>query len=339
MLLRSCCAFQPALPLALLGALLPAAGSLAAAQSTPHQDAPQQSIPPLPGDGSGAFHTHHYRDLFAEQGKTPAETHAKIERAFQQLFHGDATSERVYFEAGSNADGPLAYITDWANNDARTEGMSYGMMIAVQLNHKREFDALWNWSNTFMRITDPGNPNVGYFAWSMNTDGTPRSTGPRPTAKSTTPCRCCSPPAAGATARASTTTRSRPIPSCAACATIHCSPPPARSASIPAISPFNTARPRFPAPTTPSSSRPRPTSPSKPAANTSRPQRPPRRRTPLLAKPPPAPCSRKSTPWSALCPMSARVSPTPPITCPPSTSCSRTGAQRKTAPGGPKPPM
>ena len=71
-------------------------------------------------------------------------------------------------------------MTDWANNDARTEGMSYGMMIAVQLGHKREFDALWNWSNTYMLITDPKNPNNGYFAWSMATDGSPRSTGPAP---------------------------------------------------------------------------------------------------------------------------------------------------------------
>ncbi|MDE3104088.1 MAG: glycoside hydrolase [Acidobacteriota bacterium] len=132
------------------------------------------------GDGEGAFKTGVYRDLFAEQGHAPAATNAKIARAYQQLFHGDALAERVYFEAGANANGPLAYITDWANNDARTEGMSYGMMIAVQLGHKREFDALWNWSNTYMLITDPKNPNVGYFAWSMNTDGTPRSTGPAP---------------------------------------------------------------------------------------------------------------------------------------------------------------
>lgn len=130
--------------------------------------------------GSGAFQSGKYRDLFAEQGHSPAETKTKIAKAFAQLFHGDALSERVYFEAGSNANGPLAYMTDWANNDARTEGMSYGMMIAVQMDKKREFDALWNWSSTYMLITDPKNPNVGYFAWSMNTDGTPRSTGPAP---------------------------------------------------------------------------------------------------------------------------------------------------------------
>ena len=146
----------------------------------PHTNAPPVQAPRMPGDGAGAYHTRQYRNLFAESGKSPEEVQAKLDRAFQQLFHGDALSERVYFEAGSNANGPLGYMTDWANNDARTEGMSYGMMIAVQMNKKREFDALWNWSNTYMLITDPANPNVGYFAWSMNTDGTPRSTGPAP---------------------------------------------------------------------------------------------------------------------------------------------------------------
>jgi oligosaccharide reducing-end xylanase len=142
--------------------------------------APQSGISQLSRDGNGAYKTYVYRDLFAEQGYAPAETHAKIERTFQQLFHGDGQEERLYFETGINDNGPLAYITDWANNDARTEGMSYGMMIAVQMNKKREFDALWNWAYTYMRITDPDNPSVGYFAWSMNTDGTPRSAGAAP---------------------------------------------------------------------------------------------------------------------------------------------------------------
>jgi len=123
---------------------------------------------------------HRYRDLFAEQGHDPTETHRKIEAAFQQLFHGDGQEERLYFETGANQDGPLAYITDWANNDARTEGMSYGMMIAVQLGKKREFDALWNWSHSYMLITDPANPSVGYFDWSFSTAGTPRAMGAAP---------------------------------------------------------------------------------------------------------------------------------------------------------------
>jgi len=146
----------------------------------PHENAPLGEIKRMPGDGTGAYKTHRYRDLFAELGHSPAESRAKIEKAFQQLFHGDGQEERLYFETGANADGPLAYIIDWANNDARTEGMSYGMMICVQLNKKREFDAIWNWAHTYMLITDPKNPSVGYFAWSMNTDGTPRSTGAAP---------------------------------------------------------------------------------------------------------------------------------------------------------------
>ena len=146
----------------------------------PHVNAPLGDIPRIPGDGNGAYKMHEYHDLFSELGHSSAESHAKIEKAFQQLFHGDGQEERIYFETGANANGPLAYITDWANNDARSEGMSYGMMIAVQLNKKREFDAIWNWANTYMLITDEKNPSVGYFAWSMNTDGTPRSTGAAP---------------------------------------------------------------------------------------------------------------------------------------------------------------
>jgi oligosaccharide reducing-end xylanase len=146
----------------------------------PHVNAPLGEIARHPGDGDGAYKTHQYRDLFAEQGHTPEESKAKVEKAFQQLFHGDGQEERVYFETGANANGPLAYMTDWANNDARTEGMSYGMMIAVQMDKKREFDALWNWSKTYMLVTDPKDPSVGYFAWSMGTDGTPRSTGAAP---------------------------------------------------------------------------------------------------------------------------------------------------------------
>jgi oligosaccharide reducing-end xylanase len=131
-------------------------------------------------DGDGAYAHGAYRNLFIEQGHSQPQIDAKITAAFQQLFHGDKSSQAIYYEVGSNANGPLAYITDVANHDARTEGMSYGMMIAVQMNKKHEFDAIWNWANTHMLVTDSKNPSVGYFAWSMNVDGTPRSDGPAP---------------------------------------------------------------------------------------------------------------------------------------------------------------
>lgn len=136
---------------------------------------------PVPSDGVGAYKTDRYHNLFVERlGRSEAETAQRVEDTFQQLFHGDGQEERIYFETGANADGTLAYVTDWANNDARSEGMSYGMMIAVQLDKKREFDALWNWSKTYMLTTDPKNPSHGYYAWSMGTDGSARAVGAAP---------------------------------------------------------------------------------------------------------------------------------------------------------------
>src|SRR5580692_4716209 len=84
----------------------------------PHTNAPPAEIKRMPGDGNGAYKTGKYRDLFAEQGHPASETKGRLEKAFQQLFHGDPISERVYFEAGKNENGPLGYMTDWANNDA-----------------------------------------------------------------------------------------------------------------------------------------------------------------------------------------------------------------------------
>ena len=69
---------------------------------------------------------------------------------------------------------------DVANRDVRTEGMSYGMMIAVQLDKKAEFDALWNWAKTFMYHAATNHPASGYFSWSMQTNGTPNDEMPAP---------------------------------------------------------------------------------------------------------------------------------------------------------------
>ena len=131
------------------------------------------SSSPKLSDGSGAYATGKYANLFAEAGHSEKEISAKIQTAFRQLFHGDPATQSIYFDAGKNANGPLAYVTDWNNHDARTEGMSYGMMIAVQLDKKAEFDALWNWAKTYMYISDPKHPSHGFFSWSCKTDGTP----------------------------------------------------------------------------------------------------------------------------------------------------------------------
>jgi len=122
-------------------------------------------------DGHGAFVTGQYRNLFAETGHSQAECSNKINSAFTQLFHGDPATQAVCFSAGENSNGPLAYITDIKHNDVRTEGLSYGMIIAVELDKKQEFDALWNWSKTYLYHASPTHPSYGFFSWQGRTNG------------------------------------------------------------------------------------------------------------------------------------------------------------------------
>ena len=135
-------------------------------------------------NGDGAYATGKYRNLFSEAGHSQKDVQAKIDAAYRQLFHGDPQTQAIAFAAGSNDNGPLMYMTDWANHDVRTEGMSYGMMIAVQLDKKTEFDAIWNWAKTYMYISDPKAPSYEYFAWSCKTDGTHNSEGAAPDGES-----------------------------------------------------------------------------------------------------------------------------------------------------------
>ena len=122
-------------------------------------------------DGSGAFATGRYRNLFAENGHSRREIRGKVDAAFQQLFHGDPANQTVYYSAGNNSNGTLAYVTDIRHNDVRTEGLSYGMMIAAQMNRKAEFDALWNWSKTYLYHDSPEHPSCGFFSWQAKTNG------------------------------------------------------------------------------------------------------------------------------------------------------------------------
>jgi oligosaccharide reducing-end xylanase len=113
-----------------------------------------------------SFQTGRYRNLFQEYlGKTEAEIRGKLDAAWEKLFYGDDDFERVYYPVGDD----MAYMLDVGNNDIRSEGMSYGMMISVQLDKQEEFDRLWKWTKTYMYQTD--GPYQGYFAWHCDTEG------------------------------------------------------------------------------------------------------------------------------------------------------------------------
>ncbi len=124
---------------------------------------------------NGASTTGIYQNLFKDVlGKTDAEISTKVNAAFQQIFYG-GTNEKVYYPVGTD----MAYILDVANNDVRSEGMSYGMMICAQLDKQAEFDKLWKWAKTNMQHGANNNLN-GYFAWQCNTNGSKIDNNPAP---------------------------------------------------------------------------------------------------------------------------------------------------------------
>ena len=122
----------------------------------------------------GSFYTKQYRNVFKELGYSEAEIDARVEETFQTMFYG-SEEERIYHPVGDD----MAYIVDTGNIDVRTEGMSYGMMMCVQLDRKEEFDRLWKWSKTYM-YHDDDTEERGYFAWSCQLDGTRNSEGAAP---------------------------------------------------------------------------------------------------------------------------------------------------------------
>ena len=116
----------------------------------------------------GSMKTGKYRNMFAEIGYSQPAIDAKLQEAFDGLFTGP---DKVYFEVGDS----MAYISDVKNHDVRTEGMSYGMMIAVQWDKKEMFDRLWRWAKKYMQHQK--GQRKGYFRWSCNTDGKPNAQG------------------------------------------------------------------------------------------------------------------------------------------------------------------
>ncbi|MDE6137315.1 MAG: hypothetical protein K2F97_07565 [Muribaculaceae bacterium] len=121
----------------------------------------------------GAFYTGRYRNLFAEAGYTEEQVQQRIDDLWATYFEGDKDTERLYYESGPD----MAYILDVNNADVRTEGMSYGMMVCVQLDRRAEFDALWKWAKTYMQFPSD-DERRGYFSWQCNTDGSKKGNTP-----------------------------------------------------------------------------------------------------------------------------------------------------------------
>lgn len=120
----------------------------------------------------GAYYTGNYRNVFKECGYPGDEIGQRLQQAWKAVFADEET--RFYYESGDDE----GYMVDTGNWDVRTEGMSYGMMMAVQMDRQDIFDRLWKWTMNNMYMEE--GVHAGYFAWSCNTDGSKLAYGPAP---------------------------------------------------------------------------------------------------------------------------------------------------------------
>ena len=150
-----------------------------------------------------SFPFNRYPNVFERLGYSPAAIEARTQEIFMTLFYGDE-NQRLYHIVGPD----MACFEDTGNHDVRTEGMSYAMMMCVQMNRKIEFDRLWKWAKTYMFL-DSG-PNAGYFAWSCGLDGSKNAWGAAPDGEEYFAMALFSPLTGGGTARGFSTTKPRP---------------------------------------------------------------------------------------------------------------------------------
>ncbi len=113
-----------------------------------------------------------YPNMFARIGISDEAVEERLLAAFNTLFFDP--DEKIY----RDVDADSGCMVDTGNMDARTEGMSYGMMMCVQMDRKDLFDRLWQFSMRYMHL--PEGPNAGYFAWSTDLTGKHNAEGPAP---------------------------------------------------------------------------------------------------------------------------------------------------------------
>jgi oligosaccharide reducing-end xylanase len=76
-----------------------------------------------------------------------AEAAGQLVDAYEQLFHGDPTTEAILFRADTGG----SYLFDIFHNQIRTDGVGYGMLLAVLVDRQDDFDALWTYARQNLR--------------------------------------------------------------------------------------------------------------------------------------------------------------------------------------------
>lgn len=84
-----------------------------------------------------------YTNVFTRYGYSEQVIQTRAAEIWDAIFTGPY---KIYTEVPPD----MAYIEDVGNADVRTEGMSYGMMLAVQYDRHDVFDKLWRWVMKYM---------------------------------------------------------------------------------------------------------------------------------------------------------------------------------------------
>lgn len=114
---------------------------------------------------SSAWESGKHINFFVKYGiADEEEVRAKVQSTYQQLFFGNEMTQRLFYET---ADGD-GFISSIDSRDIRSEGMSYGMIIAVMMDDKDTFDKLWTFAKNRMQHQD--GEMKGYFAWQLRNE-------------------------------------------------------------------------------------------------------------------------------------------------------------------------
>lgn len=139
----------------------------------PDTETPEPTVPDVPTERLLVPPTAGTPNLFADLlGVTEREVDEKLILAVNRIF-GIGTNDpqkpvvdggyKIYYELPQ--DSSMAFIYNADEADIRSEGVSYGMMIALQMNMPDEFNKLWKYAQTFMEFNGNGDPWQYYLSW------------------------------------------------------------------------------------------------------------------------------------------------------------------------------
>jgi oligosaccharide reducing-end xylanase len=147
------------------------------ALATPLVSANAQQAKSIPA--KGAVHTNNWDEwnLF-KQRKTDVSPYPrkysdtainnKLTDAYNKIFKtGNPNTQRICFDDPSDPT-QMAYVKSISDNDVRSEGISYGMMVAVQRDDQPLFKKLWKFARKYLKQDKLNDPQQGYFAWKVN---------------------------------------------------------------------------------------------------------------------------------------------------------------------------